>query len=162
MLLASTLWSCLHTWWWFDFFLIAEHFKWAAVCIDFAYPAHTFLLISLIGFSFPLYPWNLFFHGHHWFYSQYNGLFQFLFLFDLVQAFDADIYLCGILALTLCDAGLLVFSLPCWDSLVLFFLFPFLKPLSSLGLSLDFAVLYKKLLTVNFIFKLEPIKTSST
>lgn len=53
-----------------------------------------------------------------------------------------------------------VLSLPCWDS-VFVFLFPFLKPLPSLGLSLDFNVLYKKLLNVNFIFKSGPIKTSS-
>lgn len=55
-------------------------------------------------------------------------------------------------------------NLPCFTSLRLlgflfFFLFPFLKPAPSLGLSL-ISVFYKKLLNVNFIFKPEPVEAS--
>lgn len=60
--------------------------------------------------------------------------------------------------LDLCDTDMLSFLLTLLR--ILGFLFPFLKSLPCLGLSLDFNVLYKKLLNVNFIFKSGPIQTS--
>lgn len=81
-----------------------------------------------------------------------------LFLFDLFLAFDADTYLYEIPTLTFVITDMLSFLLTLLR--ILGFLFPFLKSLPCLGLSLDFNVLYKKLLNVNFIFKSGPIQTS--
>lgn len=144
------------------FLLTAEPFKWTGVYTDFAYPVLIFLLVSLTDFSFSLLPleplssWSpLIFLA-----NTVQWVISVLFLFDLFLAFDADTYLYGILTLTFVILTCFLFSLPCWGSLV-FFLFPFLKSLPCLGLSLDFNVLYKKRLNVNFIFKSGPIQTSN-
>lgn len=106
-----------------------------------------FFWYRLLASAFYLYPWNLSLQGHHWFCSQYNGIFQFLFLLDLFLAFDADTHLYGILILT--SGCWLALFLPHWASMFLFTLFP--SP--SLCLSLEFSVLSKKLFNVNFMFK---------
>lgn len=124
VLLASTLWSCFHTWLLFEIFLIAEYFKWAAVCIDFAYSVLIFLLILLIGFSFsPLSLEISLFMVTTDFVASTMGYFSFLFLLDLFLAFGADTHLYGI-PIDLWVLTYFVFLLPHWASLIFFTLFP--------------------------------------
>lgn len=103
VLLASTLWSCFHTWL-FDFSLLLSTSDEQLFALILLILHLFFFWYLLLASAFYLYPWNLSLHGHHWYFSVSVSLWS-------ISSFWCWYSFIWNSSLDFCDAGFLLTSL---------------------------------------------------